>query len=321
MTRIVSQDEMDVILAGTENPGPKSDRRVAVYDFRRPDRVAKEQLRSLHYLHDRFAMNVTTSLSAFLRSMTEVSIVSADQVSYSEFLSSLPDPTAFYALSLQPLDMLGAMELNPAVAFTMVDRMLGGTGDSPCPDRALTEIEQNVVDSVVKLMLDHLTETWKAVSAVNFRMHARETRPQMLQVAGPNEIVIRLGFAVRVGDTRGTVSLCIPASAIEAIGSSFERAWHRARRQPTAEETSRLTANLGRVQLSVTAQLETAFPARELLAIQPGDVVHLGHSSRQPVTVQVGGQPAFLGHLTQRNGRIAISVQGDADYAAEGAAE
>lgn len=319
MSRIVSPDEMQVILAGSE----KSDQagRVSVYDFRRPDRVGKEQLRSLHYLHDRFAMNVSTSLSAFLRSMTDVSIVSVDQVTYSEFLSSLPDPTAFYALSLLPLDMLGALELNPVVAFTMVDRMLGGTGDSPCPERPLTEIEQNVVDSVVKLMLDHLTETWKAVSSVTFRMQGRETRPQMLQVTGPNEIVIRLGFALRVGDARGTLNLCIPASAIEAVGSSFERAWHRTRRQPSADETSRLTANLGRVPLPVMAQLETACSARELLAMQPGDVMHLGHPSQQPVTVQVGTQPAFLGHLTLRNGRIAISVTGDAADAAEGAAE
>ena len=113
----------------------------------------------------------------------------------------------------------------------------------------------------------------------------------------------------------------IAASAIEAVGSSFERAWHRTRRQPTAEETARLTANLGRVPLSVTAQLETAFSARELLAMQPGDVVHLGHSSRQPVTLQVGTEAAFLGHHTQPSGRIAISVIGDAETAAEGAAE
>jgi flagellar motor switch protein FliM len=143
----------------------------------------------------------------------------------------------------------------------------------------------------------------------------------MLQVTGPNEIVIRLGFAVRVGDARGTLNLCIPAAAIEAVGSSFERAWHRTRRQPSVEETAHLAANLGRVPLSVTAQLETSFPARELLAIEPGDIVHLGHSSRQPVTVQVGTEAAFLGHLTQQNGRIAISVVGDAGDAHEGAAE
>ena len=128
------------------------------YNFRRPDRVSKEQLRSLHFLHDRFALNLSTSLSAFLRAMTEVSIVSVEQFAYSEFLMSLPDPTAFYAVAMPPLDGVGALELNPSVAFTMVDRMLGGTGQTPAPNRALTEIEQNVLDSVVKLLLEHLTE-------------------------------------------------------------------------------------------------------------------------------------------------------------------
>ena len=103
---------------------------VAAYNFRRPDRISKEQLRSLHFLHDRFAHNVSTSLSAFLRSVTEVTIVSVEQFAYSEFLMSLPEQTAFYAVSLDPLDGVAAVELNPAVAFTMVDRLLGGTGEN-----------------------------------------------------------------------------------------------------------------------------------------------------------------------------------------------
>src|SRR5436190_8349061 len=120
-----------------DSGGPQT----AVYDFRRPDRVSKEQLRSLHFLHDRFAVNVSTSLSAFLRAMTEVNIVGVEQLSYSKFLGSLPDPTAFYAIGMPPLDGLGAIEINPSIAFTMVDRMLGGAGQTPPPNRALSEIE------------------------------------------------------------------------------------------------------------------------------------------------------------------------------------
>src|SRR5690349_23740964 len=108
---------------------------VVSYNFRRPDRVSKDELRSLHLLHDRFALNVSTSLSAFLRSMTEVSIVSVEQFAYSEFLMSLPDPTAFFAIGMSSFDGVGAMEMNPSVAFTMVDRLLGGTGYTPGPNR------------------------------------------------------------------------------------------------------------------------------------------------------------------------------------------
>lgn len=280
-----------------------------VYNFRRPDRVSKEQLRWLHFLHDRFALNVSTSLSAFLRAMTEVSIVSAEQFAYSEFLMSLLDPTAFYSVAMEPLDGLAALELNPAIAFTMVDRLLGGTGLTPGPNRALTEIEQNVMDSVIKLVLENLGETWKPITDIKFRIHGRETRPQMLQVTGPNEIVILLGFDIRIGETRGMLNLCIPASSIEAVGDNFAQGFHRTRRQPTAQEGAWLLANLSRMPLPVTALLETTLSARELLALQPGDVIGLGHSAAQPVAVHVAAVPQFEGRLTQSPAGVGVMVQ------------
>ena len=180
MNRILSQDEIDALVhpdtTQREEEVRSSGGDVIAYNFRRPDRVSKEQQRSLHFLHDRFARNLSTSLSAFLRAMTNVSMLSVEQFTYSEFLMSLPDPTAFYSIAMPPLDGLGALEINPSVAFAMVDRMLGGTGDSPAPNRALTEIEQNVMDSVVKLILEHLTETWRAITDVRFRIAGRETR-------------------------------------------------------------------------------------------------------------------------------------------------
>src|SRR4029079_801792 len=110
------------------------------------------------------------------------------------------------------LSRLAALELNPNVAFAMIDRILGGNGVTAAPQRALTEIEQNVVDAVVKLLLAHLTETWRTVTEIRFHVHARETRPQMLQVASWNEVVILLAFELKVGDTRGLLNICVPAS-------------------------------------------------------------------------------------------------------------
>ena len=318
MSKILSQDEIDALLASSVTPtsdretsdgdGP-SQGGVVIYNFRRPDRVSKEQLRSLHFLHDRFALNVSTSLSAFLRSMTEVSIVSVEQFAYSEFLMSLPDPTAFYAVGLSLFDGVGALELNPSVAFTMVDRLLGGTGYTPGPNRALTEIEQNVIDSVVKLMLDNLTETWKPVANMEFRIQGRETRPQMLQVTGPTEIVILLVFDIRIAETRGMINLCIPAAAIEAVGEAFAQGWQRTRRQPSASEESWLHANLGRVTLPVTTLLETTLPARDLIALKPGDVLSLGHGAGQPVEVHVGSVRRYSGRLTRSGGGAGVLVE------------
>src|SRR5262249_55968187 len=147
-SRILTEAEVGALLDAVDTPNARAQETlgaVSPYNFRRPDRVSKEQIRSLHLLHDRFARNATTSLAAYLRTITELAVVSVEQFSYGEFLMALPDPTAFYAIAMPPFDSLGALELNPSVAFTIVDRMLGGTGQTAAPDRALTEIEQNVV--------------------------------------------------------------------------------------------------------------------------------------------------------------------------------
>lgn len=307
MNKVVSQDELDVLLAA----GSDASRATAVpYDFRRPDRVTAEQLRSLHLLHERFAHEVATSLSAFLRTTTELAIREVDQLSYGEFLGALPDPTMLYALAMPPVDAVAALEISPGVAFSMVDRLLGGSGGNPSPERPLTEIEQNLVDSVVKLLLEPLTQTWRGLGGAQFAIHGRDTRPQMLQVTGPNEIVVLLTFSIKVADIAGTLRLCIPAAVFEAAGDSVAQAWQLTRRQRTAAEATHLYANLGRVPLAVSAQLSTTLAARELIALAPGDVLSLGHHSGQPVTVSVGEVAAYVGHLVVHQGSLAVRVQG-----------
>ena len=317
MNRILTQEEIDaLVLAASSQPREEVTRPlppsldVTPYNFRRPDRVSKEQLRSLHFMHERFARNVSTSLSAFLRAVTSVSLVSIEQFTYSEFLMSLPDPTAFYSVAMSPLDGVGALEINPSVAFSMVDRMLGGTGSSPAPNRALTEIEQNVMDSVVKLLLEHLTETWGAITDVRFRIQGRETRPQMLQVTGPNEGVILLAFDISVSEGRGMLSISIPSAAIETMEEKVAEGWNRTRRELSPAESIRLQANLGRVPLSVKTLLETRMSAREVLALVPGDIVSMGHSISAPVDVHVGGVRRFMGRLTRGvSGKSAVAIE------------
>ena len=319
MNRILSQEEIDLLIGSVSDAGqPGLTRRagldlsrsgVAAYDFRRPDRVSKDQIRSLHFVHDRFARNLSTSLSAYLRTATDVTVVSVEQCSYSEFLMSLPDLTAFYSFSLGPRDIVGALELNPAVALTMIDRMLGGNGGGVVPQRALTEIEQNVVDASVKLILENLTEAWvQIVDHLAFTIRARDTRPQMLQVVAPNEAVILLAFDVKIGDTRGMLNLCVPASVVELAGSNLTKTWHRINRAPTGEDEQRLVATLGRVPLPVSARLETMMPASELIALKRGDVLSLGHSAKLPVEVLIGSTPKFRGRLAGRDGRSVVSI-------------
>ena len=178
MSKVLSQEEIDALLTvAAEAPrrrrGDLPPSPVVRYNFRRPDRVSKEQIHALQFLHERCARNMATTLSAYLRTTINMSVSSVEQFSYSEFLGSLTDPTAFYALGITPSDEVGAIEINPSVAFAMLDRMLGGSGQPVPVNRPLTEIEQNVVDAVVKQMLISLGYVWKTVANLAFGSRAR----------------------------------------------------------------------------------------------------------------------------------------------------
>lgn len=327
MSKILSQDEIDALLTsaadletstGTHDL-PLDGESVIVYNFRRPDRVNKEQIRSLHFLHDRFARNISTSLSAYLRTVTDVNVTSVEQFTYSEFLMSLPDPTAFYAISLSPLEGLAALELNPAVAFSMIDRMLGGSGKGMAPTRGLTEIEHNVIDGVVKLVLEHLTETWRNIVDVRFRVNGRDTRPQMLQVAAPNEVVVLIGFDIRIGDARGMLNFCLPATAIETVGDQFTHTWYRSHREPTLDDRHQFWRTLGHLPVNVAATLSTTLLARDVLELAPGDVVALGHRVSEPLEVRVADAIKFEALPMQEKGRAGVRVLHQAAHVPEAA--
>jgi flagellar motor switch protein FliM len=316
MSRTLSREDIDALLEAAGRQSVYGTSRVSTsaegatrYNFRRPDRVTKDQLHSLQFLHERFARNVATSLSAYLRTMTELSVESVEQFSYADFLLSLSDPTAFYALAIPPFEDLGALEVNPSIAFAVVDRMLGGTGDGTAPDRALSDIEQNVIDSVVKLLLDGLSETWRAITQLSFQTRARETRPQMLQVSSPNEVVVAIRFDMKIGTARGKMNLCLPASVIEVVGAHFGQSWHRQRRDPNDLERAWIRENLARVPLEVTAMLEARLRTGELVALQQGDVLSLGIRADAPIEMRVGDTRKFTGRLTRHAGRVGIRIE------------
>ena len=320
--QVLSQAEMNALLPhGIRRDSTRRSHRddsdsVVPYNFRRRDRVSREQMHSLLFLHERFARNIATSLSAYLRTVVELSVVAAEQGSYAEFLTTVSDPTAFYALSISPFPEVGALEITPPVAFAMIDRMLGG-GDSllvgsehAAPlNRALTEIEQNVVDSVVELMLAGLTEVWKPIVDLTFGVRARETRPQMLRVSAPNEIVVMLIFDLKVGDARSTISLCIPSDIIEQVGAQFAHAWQHQRRELTEEEQSWMMTNLGTMLVPLVPLIRTRLSANDVLALKEGDVLSLALAAEHAIDLQVGGISKLKGRLAVAGGRLKVQIE------------
>jgi flagellar motor switch protein FliM len=187
--------------------------------------------------------------------------------------------------------------------------MLGGAGNPMPVNRPLTEIEQNVMDDAVRRLLEGFTEAWRPVTALTFRIRARETRPQMLQVAAPNEIVVSIVFDVKVGDVRGLIQLCIPTSVVETAGTYFARAWQRQRRELTATERQWLDENIGRVPVPLVPLIRTRLKASAVLALRPGEVIALPLAADQALDLFAGGVRKFTGRLASDNGRLMVMVE------------
>jgi flagellar motor switch protein FliM len=314
MNRVLTQSEIDALLsvvtdASGQRRGANASDSVTRYNFRRPDRVSKEEIQSVLFLHERYARNIAMSLSAYLRTVMSFSVESVEQFAYSEFLSALTDPTAFYALAIPPFDELGAVEINPSVAFAMVDRMLGGAGRPVTVSRALTEIEQNVIDAVVKLLLDGLAEVWKPVTNLTFTVRGRETRPSMLQVAAPNEVVVMVVFDVKLGEAKGTINLCLPTSVVEMAGAHFAKTFSRQRRELTPVERGWMEENLGRAGLPVVPLVRAEIGAPAILDLRVGEIIELPLPLSQPIDVHIGGVKKLSGRMASEDNHLLVVVE------------
>src|SRR5688572_5072241 len=212
------------------NESIMTDKKVQKYNFKRPDRISKNQIRSLHFVHDRFARNFSSSVSAYLRTVIEVSLESIAQISYAEFMAGISDPSCYTAISLKPLEGSAAVDFSPHVVFPIIDRLLGGAGKPIATIRAMTEIEQNIIQSVLKLMVDNLKESWKPVYSIDFALNGTETHPHMLQVVAPNEMIIHFQFNVRMRDTMAKMHLAFPTLALEPIIHVFDQEMYTRKR-------------------------------------------------------------------------------------------
>ena len=266
--------------------------KVQPYNYKRPDRISKNQLRSLHFIHDRFARNISSAISAFLRKVVEINLDSIEQITYAEFLSA--DPTCYSAVSLKPLEGSAALEIAPESIFSILDRLLGGPGKPGDIKRPMTEIEQNVVGRILKLIVDNLREAWRQIYAIEFAITATEAHPHMIQVVSPNEMVVVFSFQMRTRDCTGKINLAFPTLVLEPIIHIFDKEW-TGRKKATAGST--LARNVNKVPVNVSIETaETLYPMRSILSLQEGDTLVLGQRNDLPVVLRIGGKDKLKAH-------------------------
>lgn len=318
MDKILSQDEINALFSAmatedlplaTSTEPPKDNRKINNYDFRRADRISQDQMRSLHLLHDYFARNFTSSLSAYLRAFVDVTLSRVEQISYSDFLKVIPDPTLFNSILLRPLDCSIALELNPSLVFPMIDMLLGGPGTACSIDRSLTEIELNIIEGVVKLALKDFREAWRPIMELELSLEGTGMKPQMFQIVSPGETVVAVALDVKLAETSGTMNICIPSRMLKVIRSKFDQQWNIRRQKVGGSDVPRLLALLQPASITLMGELRgSAMTVDDLLKVGEGDVVQLNGRVGDPLVLCVCGVPKFLGRIVVRRGKRAFEI-------------
>ena len=324
---ILSQAEVESLLTTMESQeakphaggsggparAPRPREKISPYDFKRPERVGKEQMRSLQSLHEGFGRNFGAALSALLRTIVEVKLTSVDQLTYSEFVFSLENPTCFNLLRAVPLEGHLILDINPSILYPIIDRLLGGGKEAPTVTRRpLTEIELRLVGRITTLFLQELKHAWKDVLPLQLEVERVESNPQLVQIVPPNEVVVLVSFELTLGDVRGMLNLCIPFNAIERHSSKLAaNTWATYGRSNTnpalkAEVSRQLEHSF--VEMVVTLA-ESKITTGDLIGLRVGDIITTDKDVREPLDVAVEGAAKFQASPGAFKGRKAIEIQ------------
>src|SRR5580658_4020771 len=216
--RVLTQEEIDSVFKKMrESTTDAAGQKAQPYDFRRPDRIAKDQLRAIHLLHENFARSLAASLSAYLRAYVAVNLVSVEQLSFVEFTQCLPSPTSMIVLGMKPFDGNAVLEINPSLVFPILEMLLGGPGKMVRMTRKITEIEQSILEGLLRIFLQDLRTSWQVVTNIDFSIENNETEPQRLQILAPNEAEVAISIEIRIGEMAGMMSIGIPCNIVKML--------------------------------------------------------------------------------------------------------
>ncbi len=328
MPDILDQSEVDALLAAVDSGTMEEEKRetqvfrkdrrdaeeaeVRAYDFARPERVSKDQMRALQTLHEAFARNFGASLSGFLRAIVEIKVASCEQMTYAEFISGLPNPTSFNLIKADALEGRMCLEISPLIIYPIIDRLLGGTSqDLFIPQRPMTLIETRLIGNVTGRGLEALSEAWAGIKGLKFSIAATESNPQLVQIVPPNEVVVVVGFELKTSNRAGTMNLCIPYNVIEPVMEELNaHSWFAAaRQQPQPEVARRITSGLARASLEATGLLaQTTITLGDLVSMRPGDLIATEKPAAEDAVLCVEGQKKFLARIGQIKGKRALRI-------------
>lgn len=316
---VLSQNEIDALLSALstgemsaeEMKKEEETRKVRVYDFKRALRFSKDQIRSLTRIHENFARLLTTYFSAQLRTYVQINVMSVDQIPFEEFISSIPNMTLINIFDVSPLEGNILMEVNPNVAYSMLERLMGGFGASSGKTDNMTEIETKILTNLFERSFDSLREAWSGLIDIDPYLKEMEVNPQFLQMISPNETVVVISFNIMIGESSGMINMCIPHIVLEPIIPNLSvQYWMQTnKKEPTAEQSVELERRIKNATLPIVADLgKGQISIEDFLHLQLGDVISLDTSIEEPLTIRIGDKPKFTAQPGKLRNRMAVQI-------------
>ncbi|MFZ3576615.1 flagellar motor switch protein FliM [Virgibacillus sp. DJP39] len=322
MEEVLSQNEIDALLSAISSGEMNADelkkeekeKKVRVYDFKRALRFSKDQVRSLSRIHENYARLLTTFFSAQLRTYVNITVASVDQIPYEEFIRSVPKMTILNIYSVAPLEGRILMEVNPNIAYGMLDRVLGGKGSSVNKVDNLTEIETMLMSQLFEKAIVNLQEAWSSLVEIDPVLEEFEVNPQFLQMVSPNETVIIVSLNTNIGETSGLINICIPHIVLEPIIPKLSvHYWMQTSTKNRDPETyDKLTENIKLTKVEAKAVLgETTINIEEFLGMKNGDIMNLSQAIDDPLTLEINNEPKFYVQPGRLRNKLSVQVLGE----------
>jgi flagellar motor switch protein FliM len=304
--KILDQAQIDAMVQAARG-GKTADakvrqKKITAWDARQAGQIGREQMQAISLLHEGFARNLTHSLGAYLRVAFNAALVSAEHLTYVEFLQRMPEVTYLASLKLEPVAAVGLLQLDLAIAFPLIDVLLGGEGKGAPPAREITEIEEQILETVGRIICRELQAAWHAL-ALEFQFERRQQPQQVQQLMPAEEKTLSLSFEITVAESRGTMNLVVPAVVSNALLRKLSLGWMVAKRRVRPDSDGRLKRRL----LDCPFRLELCVPGLEvamskLAQVASGDLLVFSRRVERPAVLLAAGRPAFTAAVVRQAG-------------------
>jgi len=320
LAEILSQNEIDELLKAFSSGGldvqeieeveETKSKKIRNYDFRRPNKFSKEQLRTLQMIFENLSRSLTSFLSGYLRTIVNVTVVSVDQLTYYEFSNSLNNPVFIAIIDAAPLEGLFLLEFNNNTTYAILDRILGGMGKGELLDRDYTEIEISLLTKIVKQMLSLFKEPWSNILDINPSLIRVETNSQFAQIISPNETVALCTLSIKINETEGIMNFCMPHLTLEPIVPKLTtKFWFSSMKKEEKVNPELIKSKISKTYIPLTAQLgSTTITVKEFLDFEIGDIIMLDKHFKEPVDIIIDKKVKFRGIPGIKNNKYSVRI-------------